>query len=49
MNSLLKRQIRKFLSEELKNNEDLAEFINAVDCLTIILMSSLYDSKSNGY
>ncbi|MWW23815.1 sensor histidine kinase [Algibacter lectus] len=31
MNSLLKRQIRKFLSEELKNNEDLSEFLNAVD------------------
>lgn len=31
MNSLLKRQIRKFLSEELKNNNDLAEFLNAVD------------------
>ncbi|WP_299250628.1 ATP-binding protein [uncultured Lacinutrix sp.] len=31
MNSLLKRQIRKFLSNELKNNEDIAEFINAVD------------------
>ena len=31
MNSLLKRQIRKFLSDELKNNEDIAEFINAVD------------------
>lgn len=31
MNSLLKRQIRKFLSEELKNNTDLTTFINAVD------------------
>ena len=31
MNSLLKRQIRKFLSEELKNNKDLDEFFNAVD------------------
>ncbi|WP_452227164.1 sensor histidine kinase [Lacinutrix cladophorae] len=31
MNSLLKRQIRKYLSEELKNNENLKTFINAVD------------------
>ncbi|WP_298496300.1 ATP-binding protein [uncultured Algibacter sp.] len=31
MNSLLKRQIRKYLSEELKNNEELTEFLNAVD------------------
>jgi len=31
MNSLLKRQIRKFLSEELKNKEDLTAFINAID------------------
>ena len=31
MNSLLKRQIRKFLSDELKNNEGLSEFLKAVD------------------
>lgn len=31
MNSLLKRQIRKFLSEDLKNNEELTTFLNAVD------------------
>lgn len=31
MNSLLKRQIRKFLSEDLKNNEGLTAFLNAVD------------------
>ncbi|WP_147676593.1 sensor histidine kinase [Algibacter pacificus] len=31
MNSLLKRQIRKFLSEDLKNNKDLTAFFNAVD------------------
>ncbi|WP_179352107.1 sensor histidine kinase [Winogradskyella vidalii] len=31
MNSLLKRQIRKYLSEDLKANEDLAEFLKAVN------------------
>ncbi|QRM88834.1 GHKL domain-containing protein [Lacinutrix sp. WUR7] len=31
MNSLLKRQIRKFLSDDLKNNEGITAFINAVD------------------
>ncbi|MCK8479331.1 sensor histidine kinase [Psychroserpens algicola] len=31
MNSLLKRQIRKYLSEELKHDTSLEEFINAVD------------------
>ncbi|WP_055447647.1 sensor histidine kinase [Lacinutrix mariniflava] len=31
MNSLLKRQLRKFLSEELKENKELAVFLNAVD------------------
>lgn len=31
MNSLLKRQIRKYLSEELKSNEDLSKFLSAVD------------------
>jgi signal transduction histidine kinase len=31
MNSLLKRQIRKYLSDELKHNESLKDFINAVD------------------
>ncbi|WP_425076753.1 sensor histidine kinase [Psychroserpens sp. S379A] len=31
MNSLLKRQIRKFLSDELKNNKDLKAFLEAVD------------------
>jgi len=31
MNSLLKRQIRKYLSEELKDNEDLAGFLTSVD------------------
>ncbi|MDH7911324.1 ATP-binding protein [Winogradskyella sp. SYSU M77433] len=31
MNSLLKRQMRKFLSEELKENKDLEAFLNAVD------------------
>lgn len=31
MNSLLKRQIRKFLSEDLKKNKDLTAFFNAVD------------------
>ncbi|MAX71408.1 MAG: two-component sensor histidine kinase [Flavobacteriaceae bacterium] len=31
MNSLLKRQIRKFLSDELKENKDLEVFLNAVD------------------
>ena len=30
MNSLLKRQIRKYLSEDLKNNETLSEFFNAI-------------------
>lgn len=30
MNSLLKRQIRKYLSEDLKNNEALSEFFNAI-------------------
>ncbi|MGJ8548074.1 sensor histidine kinase [Winogradskyella wichelsiae] len=31
MNSLLKRQIRKYLSEELKGNEDLTVFIESID------------------
>jgi len=31
MNLLLKRQIRKFLSDDLKNNEGLTAFLNAVD------------------
>lgn len=31
MNSLLKRQIRKFLNEELKNNKDLTAFFDAVN------------------
>lgn len=31
MNSLLKRQIRKFLSDELKENKDLKAFLEAVD------------------
>ncbi len=31
MNSLLKRQIRKFLSDELKDNKDLKAFLEAVD------------------
>jgi len=31
MNSLLKRQIRKYLSEDLKSNEDLAKFFTAID------------------
>lgn len=31
MNSLLKRQIRKHLSEELKNSKDLEQFLNAVN------------------
>ncbi len=31
MNSLLKRQIRKFLSDDLKENKDLEVFLNAVD------------------
>lgn len=31
MNSLLKRQIRKYLSEDLKANEDIAKFLIAVD------------------
>jgi signal transduction histidine kinase len=31
MNSLLKRQIRKFLNEELKSNNDLTDFIEAVN------------------
>ncbi|MBU2938170.1 GHKL domain-containing protein [Lacinutrix sp. C3R15] len=31
MNSLLKRQIRKYLSEDLKNNAEIAAFINAVN------------------
>jgi light-regulated signal transduction histidine kinase (bacteriophytochrome) len=31
MNSLLKRQIRKYLSEELKSNKDLDSFFDAVD------------------
>lgn len=31
MNSLLKRQIRKYLSEDLKNNEGLTQFFNAID------------------
>jgi light-regulated signal transduction histidine kinase (bacteriophytochrome) len=31
MNSLLKRQIRKFLSEALKENKDLEAFLNAID------------------
>lgn len=31
MNSLLKRQIRKFLSETLKKNKDLEAFLNAID------------------
>jgi len=31
MNSLLKRQIRKYLSEELKSNKDLEQFLDAVD------------------
>ncbi|PIB33613.1 two-component sensor histidine kinase [Gaetbulibacter sp. 5U11] len=30
MNSLLKRQIRKYLSEDLKNNEALSKFFNAI-------------------
>ena len=30
MNSLLKRQIRKYLSEDLKNNEALSEFFKAI-------------------
>lgn len=31
MNSLLKRQIRKFLSAKLKENNDLEAFLNAID------------------
>jgi len=31
MNTLLKRQIRKYLSEDLKNNAEIAAFIKAVD------------------
>lgn len=31
MNSLLKRQIRKYLSEDLKNNKELTQFFNAID------------------
>ena len=31
MNSLLKRQIRKYLNDELKNNSDLTEFFSAID------------------
>lgn len=31
MNSLLKRQIRKFLPEELHNNENIASFLDAID------------------
>ena len=31
MNSLLKRQIRKYLSEDLKANEELSTFLDAVD------------------
>ena len=31
MNSLLKRQIRKYLSEELKSNKDFNSFLDAVD------------------
>ncbi|PKG53332.1 sensor histidine kinase [Olleya sp. 1-3] len=31
MNSLLKRQIRKYLNDELKNNSDLTEFFDAID------------------
>ncbi len=31
MNSLLKRQIRKYLSQELKSNKDLEQFFDAID------------------
>ncbi|QNK76544.1 two-component sensor histidine kinase [Winogradskyella sp. PAMC22761] len=31
MNSLLKRQIRKYLSKDLSNNKDLAVFLDAID------------------
>jgi len=31
MNSLLKRQIRKYLNEDLRNNEELTTFLKAVD------------------
>ncbi len=31
MNSLLKRQIRKYLTEDLKSNTDLEQFLDAVD------------------
>ena len=31
MNSLLKRQIRKYLSEDLKSSKDLAKFLDAID------------------
>tara|TARA_R110002072_G_scaffold209497_5_gene367137 strand:- start:9226 stop:10290 length:1065 start_codon:yes stop_codon:yes gene_type:complete len=31
MNSLLKRQIRKYLSEDLKNNKSLTVFLDAID------------------
>ena len=31
MNSLLKRQVRKYLSEELKENKNLDEFLSAID------------------
>ncbi|SFD04407.1 sensor histidine kinase [Algibacter pectinivorans] len=31
MNSLLKRQIRKYLTEELRNNSELTTFLSAVD------------------
>lgn len=31
MNSLLKRQIRKYLSKDLKSNEELTSFLNAID------------------
>ncbi|OIQ20339.1 ATP-binding protein [Lacinutrix sp. MedPE-SW] len=31
MNSLLKRQIRKYLSEDLKNNSELTTFLKAID------------------
>ncbi|WP_158849322.1 sensor histidine kinase [Algibacter sp. L1A34] len=42
MNSLLKRQIRKFLSEELKNDEGLTAFFEAVD-----LSYNNFDEQSN--
>lgn len=45
MNSLLKRQIRKYLPEHLKDSEELQEFLNAVDRSYVNLEDQVFMQK----